>query len=162
MTYTLIDRRDPLLKTVLEPFDFKNPPIDPVQLAKDMVKTMRENNGYGLSANQVGLPYRMFVMIGEPNYACFNPKITAYGDDEITLEEGCLSFPGLIVKVKRPKSIRVRFDTQNGQTEARQFTGMTARIFQHELDHLNGTLFFERAHPYHREKAIKKMKKLVA
>jgi peptide deformylase len=162
MKYELVDSKHPLLKTELEPFDFRNPPIDPTELARNLVETMKHHNGYGLSANQVGLPYRVFVMIGEPNYACFNPKITAYGEEELPLEEGCLSFPGLIVKVKRSRHIRVRFQTPNGEMATRQFTGMTARIFQHELDHLNGKLFFERAHPFHREKAFKKMKKMIA
>ena len=78
---------------------------------------------------------------------------------EISLEEGCLSFPGLIVKVKRPQHIRVRFQTPNGDTITKQFTGMSARVFQHEIDHLNGVLYFNRANRYHRDVAMLKWKR---
>jgi len=98
-------------------------------------------------------------MRGSPeNFVCFNPKIIQPSEMEITLEEGCLTFPGLLVKIKRPQHVRVRFTTPNGETMTRQFTGMTARIFQHELDHLDGSLFYNKANRFHREKALKKWK----
>ena len=65
-----------LLYNEIEQFDFKDPPVDPWELAEDMIKFMREHKGYGLAANQVGLPYRMFVTEGEPAFAVFNPRIT--------------------------------------------------------------------------------------
>lgn len=121
---------------------------------------MYEKKGIGLAANQVGIPYRIFSMRADPqNFVCFNPKIIQPSDEEIILEEGCLSFPGLIVKVKRPRHIRVRFTTPNGDTRTEMFTGMSARIFQHELDHIDGKLYFNRASRYHREIAMKKWKK---
>ena len=120
---------------------------------------MYESNGIGLAANQVGIPYRVFAMRGAPeNFVCFNPKIIQPSEMTVTLEEGCLTYPGLIVKVKRPQHIRVRFQTPNGETLTKQFTGMTARIFQHEIDHLDGVLFFNRANRYHKELALKKWK----
>lgn len=79
-------------------------------------------------------------------------------EEVITLEESCLSFPRLIVKIKRPRHVRVRFQSPTGETVTQQFTGMTARVFQHELDHLNGVLFYTRANRFHREKAFKKVK----
>ena len=121
---------------------------------------MYDWNGLGLAANQVGVPYRVFAMRGSPeNFVCFNPRIVQPSAENIILEEGCLSFPGLIVKVKRPKHIRVRFQTPNGDTKTETFIGMTARVFQHELDHLDGRLYFNRANKYHKEIAMKKWKR---
>jgi peptide deformylase len=121
---------------------------------------MYDWNGLGLAANQVGVPYRVFAMRGAPeNFVCFNPRIVQAAAENIILEEGCLSFPGLLVKVKRPKHIRVRFQTPNGDTRTETFIGMTARIFQHELDHLDGRLYFNRANKYHKEIAMKKWKR---
>jgi len=121
---------------------------------------MYDWNGLGLAANQVGVPYRVFAMRGSPeNFVCFNPRIVQPSAENIILEEGCLSFPGLLVKVKRPKHIRVRFQTPNGDTRTETFIGMTARIFQHELDHLDGRLYFNRANKYHKEIAMKKWKR---
>jgi len=156
----LVKSNDPILQSKLEEFNFISPPTDPIELAKDMVKFMYENNGVGLAANQVGLPYRMFVMRGHPeNFACFNPRVVYQSDEQISLDESCLSFPGLVVKVKRPKSIRVRFMTPNSDTLTKQFEGMSARIFLHEMDHLNGILFYNQANKYHKEIAMKKWKR---
>ena len=125
-----------------------------------MIETMYAAPGIGLAANQVGVPYRVFVMIGSPaDYACFNPKIVGFSNEIVELDEGCLSFPNLFVKIKRPRDIRVRFTDYNGDVSTHTFTGMTARIFQHELDHLDGKLFYNLADRYHREKAIKYAKK---
>ena len=72
---TLVAPYSEILKTTMEPFDFRNPPVDPTELAKDLAETMIANNGLGLSANQINLPYRVFVITGTPIYACFNPRI---------------------------------------------------------------------------------------
>jgi peptide deformylase len=77
----------------------------------------------------------------------------------VSLEEGCLTFPGLTVKIKRPQHIRVRFTKPNNETITRQFTGMTARIFQHELDHLDGIIFYNRANRFHRDRALEKWRR---
>jgi len=138
---------NPMLRQEMEQFDFSNPPTDPVQLTLDMIKAMDEGKGVGLSANQMQLPYRVFVMAGDPSFACFNPRITATGDELVVMEEGCLSYPGMICKVKRPQSIRVRFQDPYGNAIVKKFTGMSARIFQHELDHLNGVVFTDNMSP---------------
>lgn len=138
-------------------FDFDNPQVDPIEFAQELVKTMYERNGLGLAANQVGYPWRVFAMRGAPeNFVCFNPKIVKPSDAEVSLEEGCLSFPGLLVKIKRPQHIRVRFTTPNGDTRTETFTGMSARVFQHEMDHLDGEKFYDKANRFHRDKALKK------
>jgi len=156
----LVSENDSILKTECKEFDFANPPFEPVEFSRELVKFMYDNNGLGLAANQVGVPYRIFAMRGAPeNFVCFNPKIVTPSTDKVLLEERCLTYPGLLVKIKRSQHVRVRFSTPNGDTRTETFTGMTARIFQHELDHLNGTLFYTRANAYHREQAFKNRKK---
>jgi peptide deformylase len=120
---------------------------------------MYENNGLGVAANQVGVPYRIFAMRGAPeNFVCYNPKIVSQSKDEVVLEEGCLSYPGLLVKIKRPTVVRVRFNTPNGDSLTKQFIGMSARVFQHEYDHLQGIRFYDRANKFHRDQAMRKWK----
>ena len=143
----------------LEDFDFKNPQIDPVDLSQSLVSLMRKEMGYGLAANQVGLPLKMFVLDGEPAYAVFNPRITYFGEEELPLEEGCLSYPGLALKIKRPRFIRVRFRDPYGDYVTKQFDGITARVFQHEFDHINGVDFTQKVSKLKRDMAIKKWKK---
>lgn len=156
----LVHHTSEILTKVCEPFDFSNPPFDPIEFSKQLVKTMYDHNGIGLAANQVGVPYRIFALRAAPeNFVCFNPRIVQPSEAEIVLEEGCLTFKGLQVKVKRPQHVRVRFQTPNGETLTKQFTGISARIFQHELDHLDGIVFYNRANRYHREQALKKWKK---
>jgi peptide deformylase len=150
---------DRYITTECEEFDFKDPPFDPVEYAQNLVKCMYENNGLGLAANQVGTPYRIFAMRAAPeNFVCFNPKIVQQSEQTVTLEEGCLTYPGLIVKIKRPEFIRVRFQTPNGDTLTKQFIGMSARVFQHEIDHLDGIRFYDKANKFHRDQALRKWK----
>lgn len=151
---------DRYITEVCEDFDFKDPPFDPIEFSKNLVKCMYDNNGIGLAANQVGTPYRIFAMRGAPeNFVCFNPKIVQESEQTVTLEEGCLTYSGLLVKIKRPEFVRVRFQTPNGDTLTKQFIGMSARVFQHEMDHLDGIVFYTRANKFHRDKAMRKWKK---
>lgn len=159
MVYDLIEHDSAILEQELPLFDFDNPPVNPEELARNLLDTMREHKGIGLSANQVGLPYRVFVMEGEPAFACFNPKIVDVSEEIVSLMEGCLSYKGVGVPIKRPAHIRVRFTAPNGNTMTRKFTGMTARIFLHEYDHLQGINFLQKMHPVHREKALRQLKK---
>ena len=152
-------KHDFLHSRELESFDFKNPQVDPVNLSASMVSLMRKEVGYGLSANQIGLPLKMFVIEGEPAYAIFNPRITYYGDEEVLLEEGCLSYPGLSLKIKRPRFIRVRFQDPYGDFVTKQFDGISSRVFQHEFDHSEGVDFISRVSKLKRDMAIKKWRK---
>ena len=152
-------KHDFLHSRELESFDFKNPQVDPVNLSASMVSLMRKEVGYGLSANQIGLPLKMFVIEGEPAYAIFNPRITYYGDEEVLLEEGCLSYPGLALKIKRPRFIRVRFQDPYGDFVTKQFDGISSRVFQHEFDHSEGVDFISRVSKLKRDMAIKKWRK---
>lgn len=159
MIYELVDCNDPILKTPISNFDFDNPPCDPIQLAHDLTETMIANNGLGLSANQVGLQYRVFAVNSSSVLVCFNPRLVDVSKETIYLEEGCLSFPDLFVKVKRPRRIRIRYTEPNGNTVTRVFEGLTARVMQHELDHLNGIRYTDRSNRIHLEQARKKKKK---
>lgn len=159
MVYDLIDHKSAILEQELPLFDFDNPPIDPMDLAKNLLDTMRHHKGIGLSANQVGLPYRVFIMEGDPAFACFNPKIVDVSEEVVSLTEGCLSYKGVVAPIKRPAHVRVRFTEPGGNTMTRKFTGMTARIFLHEYDHLQGVNFLQKMHPAHREKASRQLKK---
>jgi len=159
--YNLISPTDSLLATKLERFDFSNPPIDPIELGSDMIKHMRHFNGIGLSANQLGLPYRVFVMEGEPAFVCYNPTITAVSGDPVLLDEGCLSFPGLYIKKKRPPLIRVRFQDPYGNPCVKRFSGMTARIFLHEQEHMDGENFLEGMSQFELERAKERQRKLL-
>lgn len=160
MIIPLVSEKDSILSEKIEPFDFQNPGTDPYELAINLRDSMRKYGGIGLSANQVGLRHRVFVLQADPVWACFNPVITASGTEVILLEEGCLSYPNLFIKVKRPRWIRVRFTTPDGINVVRRLDGMTSRVFQHELDHLNGINFISRAHNLHREQAFRHKKKL--
>lgn len=154
--YSIVKYPDESLTTPTEVFDFSIPPINPHELVETLLKTMVDTKGVGLSANQLGLPYRVFVMRGdEYNFAFFNPNIVSYSSEIDVREEGCLSVPGVVVKVPRSKTVRVRFQTPSGAVDTKTFDGLSARVIQHEFDHLNGVLFFNRAHRYHREKAMK-------
>lgn len=148
-----------LLHHKLDDFDFYNAPTDPIQLAKDLVETMLANKGAGLAANQVGLPYRAFVIASNPVIAVFNPYILEHSSTETVLEEGCLSFPGMFIKIKRPDGVKVRYTQPNGNVVTESYRGLTARIFLHEMDHLDGIVFEQRANFYQVAMAKKRLER---
>lgn len=160
MVYELVPSEHPALKKELEEFDFSNPPVDPIQLANGLIETMIAEKGLGLSANQCGLEHRVFVMHSSPTKVCFNPRVVTASNEDILLDEGCLTFPNLFVKIKRPQRIKVRYQDVTGDTHTEVFTGMTARIFLHELDHLNGKVFTQRANVAHLQRALREQKQL--
>lgn len=151
---------DPILRQRIPEFDFTNPTHDPVQLEKDMIQLMLERDGIGLAANQVGIPVRMFVMGHRDNpemaQAFFNPMVVACTDDVEDREEGCLSFPGIYVNIKRPKKIRVQWQDSKGQTQQDEFDGYNCKCFLHELDHLEGIVFKDRVSTIKWALAVKK------
>lgn len=160
-TYKLVDPSSPIMNTPVEKFDFTNPPVDPAKLAEELVEHMNHFKGIGLSANQLGLPYRVFAMIGEPYHVCFNPTITGTNTEEILLDEGCLSWPGLYLKVKRPSLIRVRFQDYQGYTHVKKFSGISARCFQHEFEHLEGGKFIDHVSQFALNRARTAQEKLL-
>ena len=122
---------------------------------------MLAHGGIGLAANQLGLPYRVFAIKANPILVCFNPRIVDVSEDMVELDEGCLTYPGLMLKIKRPATIRCRYTYPNGETVTEIYGGMTARIFQHEFDHLEGKNFTELVRPVTLALAKAKVKKKV-
>ena len=137
-------------------------------LANDMLETMYDAPGLGLAAPQIGVNLRMLVMDcadkdeGEaPAPTCvINPEIVLTSDDINVREEGCLSLPGMFSDVERPADLRVRYVDQNGTEHERDFSGLWATCMQHEIDHLNGTLFIDHISALKRQRINSKMKKL--
>ena len=160
MIYQLAKPEDPVFCSPVPLFDFTAPPIDPIELAKDLFETMLHNNGLGLAANQCGLPYRVIAIASNPGIVAFNPKIVDKTSEEVYLEEGCLTYPGLMLKVKRPSAIKVRYTEPNGNVVTQKFIGMTARIFLHECDHLEGINFTRRANKVHLDRGLRAQKAL--
>lgn len=163
MILDLVPSTSDVLHTKCQNFDFDNPPMDPKELVADLKETMVKRMGVGLSANQVGLPYRVFV-IGDPTdpdhiEAVFNPKVVMEEGEEL-IEEGCLSYPGMFIKIKRPALIRVRYANADGKIDTRMYDGIPARIFLHEYDHMDGVVFTERATKLQLDRAKKQKVKL--
>lgn len=139
---------DPILRERMPEFDFSNPIVDPKELEKNMLEFMYTYDGIGLAANQVGIKTRMFVMGHKDNpeagMAFFNPIILANTDKLEDLEEGCLSFPGVYVKIKRPSAIKARWQNSSGEWEEGEFDGYNCKCFLHEYDHLEGITYQDR------------------
>ena len=120
-------------------------------------------SGLGISANQLGYDCRVFIMRGETKdktLMCINPKIKEFSEDMNTMEEGCLSIPDVFARVVRPSEIVVTFQNELNEEETQSLEGLTARVFQHELDHLDGILFIDRIGPFSRKRAFEKAKKI--
>lgn len=149
-----------ILREKMPEFNFENPITDPKQLEKDMLETMYAGDGIGLSANQVGVRARVFVMghssVPADSQAYFNPIILANTENIEDVEEGCLSFPGIYTKVKRPTAIKARWQNWQGEWQEGEFKGYDCRCFLHELDHLEGIVFKDRVSTLKWALAIKK------
>ena len=159
--FKLVSEDHPILKEVMPDFDFSNPPVNPNQFASSLVETCKLHKGYGLSANQCGFKYRVFVMGAEDNYvAFFNPKV-AKTYDEAHMMEGCLSFPFLGLRITRPAAVDVEYQDFNGENKTAHFTGISARCFLHELDHLNGIVYTSHAKPMALQSGMQKRNKLI-
>lgn len=154
---------DPILRERIPDFDFSNPTHDPVQLEKDMIEIMLARDGIGLAANQVGIKARVFTMGWSEDpagaQAFFNPMVVANTDAIEDLEEGCLSFPGVYVNIKRPKAIKARWQNSKGEWQESEFDGYNCKCFLHELDHLEGIVFQDRVSTLKWALAVKKSKK---
>jgi peptide deformylase len=120
-------------------------PYQNKQLADSMLDLMRREHGIGLAATQVGISKRLFVMeINGVTRACFNPEIVNTSKELVDFDEGCLSFPGESCTIKRPEQIEVRYFNLQGQEIKEALSGLEARCFQHELDHLDGITMWDR------------------
>ena len=119
---------------------------DVAALADTLLSLMHAANGIGLAAPQVGLAHRMFVMCapGDIERVMINPQIVAQSEQEVVLEEGCLSIPGIFADVRRPQQVTITGYDQRGASFELTADGMQARVALHEIDHLNGVLFWDR------------------
>jgi len=132
------------LRLKLKPADLRNQWANE-DLVNRMQTLMHAEGGIGLAANQCGERVRMFIMLIDGKFwACFNPEIIEYSTDLVESNEGCLSFKGEYVIIKRPTTIHVRYYNATGVEIDEELTGLTSRCFQHELDHLNGITMHDR------------------
>ena len=162
-TFELVSEQHPILREVIPEFDFKNPPVDPVEFASSMVETCKLHRGVGLSANQCGFPYRMFVMGSGDHYvAFFNPSIVLESKTEVHMMEGCLSYPFLGLRITRPEEVAVTYQDYKGEWQQTTFSGISARCFQHELDHMNGIVYTSKVKPLALQQGIKKRNKIMS
>ena len=141
---------------IAEEVDFSK--IDASMLTNVMLDRMVEMGGVALSAPQVGLDMSMFVMgIDQARVEVFNPTIISYSKEETLMNEGSLTYPGISVIVKRPISITVQYYNKNNEIQHNEFQGLTARIFQHAFDHLQGTTIKERVSKLKWDMATKRL-----
>jgi peptide deformylase len=122
---------------------------DRKELSETMFDTMKKYGGIGLSANQVGLPFNMFVLGDHPEVeknlkmTCFNPIIISSSVEEEVMKEGCLTFPFVFLNITRPRKVVVKYEDENGDLKEGSLDGMMSRVFQHEYDHMLGKTFVD-------------------
>jgi len=159
----LYNDQHPMLSQKIPEYDIRNLP-NPVitKLSKRMKMTMKAHNGLGLSANQCGIFERLFI-IGTEHFqlVCINPEIIDESPNKVKEEEGCLSFPGLSVKIERPDWIMARYYNEEGKQVEVKMEGLTAKCYQHELDHMNGIKFTDHVGPMALQMAKQKQQKLI-
>ena len=155
--YELVEEATKVLREPTDKFDFENPPEDPKEVEKNLGEAMERFGGLGLSANQLGLNYRVFVMRTADSgiKAFFNPEITKLSKETELMKEGCLSFPDIYLMIKRPSAIELEYSDAENERHTIQLEGLGSRCVQHELDHLNGIIFLQRASKLKLERAIK-------
>lgn len=155
MIYKVVKYGDPILRQKLKPTDFKT--LEPIlpQLIKDMEETCLSVHGVGLAANQIGLSYRMAVILIPSSdkknaplqrVVIINPELVEKRGEAVE-EEGCLSLPGLWVEIPRATDVTLEFTDETGTHRRMRARGLLAKAFQHEMDHLDGHLFIDHADP---------------
>ena len=145
MILKLIPNTHPMLHERVKPCskDLNRP-----EMSRILKENMLHYEGVGLSANQIGIGERVFIMMlnmeTEETITCFNPRIIKRYEDDVWCEEGCLSFPDEIINVQRPDRIVVKYEDEDKKDHKIKLSGMAARVFLHEFDHLEGIVFTER------------------
>lgn len=158
-----------VLRTETKEVDLKDEHLP--KLVEDLFETMYASDGVGLAGPQVGKAMRIFVIDADdlkdiyPETAGFkrtviNPSILEFGDEQVSMDEGCLSLPGISEPVKRPSTIRVKYQSLDGEWVEEELSGFKARVFQHEYDHLEGVLFTDKVAPMRRQLLRGKLNKL--
>ena len=145
MILKLTPNTHPILHERVKPCS-KN--LDGREISRILKENMFHYEGIGLSANQIGISERVFIMVlnmeTEETITCFNPRIIKRYDDNVWCEEGCLSFPDEIINVQRPDRIVIKYEDEDKKDHKIKLSGMAARVFLHEFDHLEGIVFTER------------------
>ena len=145
MLKTLIPSDDPLLHKKIKKCSYD---LDRSKLSYTLTENMFHHNGVGLSANQIGIEERAFVMMIDidlqETITCFNPRIIKESKDEVVMEEGCLSYPELFLDVVRPSEIVVKYEDEDKKMHKLNLVGLSARVFLHEYDHMEGIVFTQR------------------
>tara|TARA_B110000503_G_scaffold1637_1_gene2118 strand:- start:804 stop:1331 length:528 start_codon:yes stop_codon:yes gene_type:complete len=170
MIYKLIEPTNFLLNTRMEDFTIQylkdTHSMTPAELLEALAETMTSYGGIGLSANQCGIPIRAFAMYmnfdqHNKDIALFmNPKVIWESEDTELFKEGCLTYPNLFLNVRRPKTIEFTYTDKDGNEAKSKFSGLTARIFQHEYDHMEGTNFTKLVSKLKLEMGMKKALKI--
>ena len=143
---------------------FDPPQADPKLMYDIMLENMVYHHGLGLSANQIGMPVKVFTMrIDESDNAivCFNPEIVKESEELVKMTEGCLSFPSLYLNKKRPKEVSVKYQNVDGDFITAHFEGLAARVFHHEMDHMMGKTFLDGVSKILLQSARRKQKTLI-
>ena len=160
--YALLENTNPILKVSLSECDED---LNRQELKDNLIETMKEYHGIGLSANQCGVMARVFVMYSDINkreiISCFNPKIISFSEEIVTMDEGCLTYPGLWLKVKRPESICCTFEDETGELNEVEMFGLESRVFQHEMDHMEGKNFISKVSKLRLDMAKKRAAKVL-
>ena len=158
----LIEAENPMMKVRLSGCSSD---LDRNEIEQKLFGSMRYYQGIGLSANQIGIMERVFIMYSDvkkrETITCFNPEITSYSDTEILMDEGCLTYPGLWLKVKRPDSIEVQYEDKTGEVQHQAMFGLECRIFLHEYDHMEGADFTQKVSKIRLDRAKKRLSKMV-
>ena len=167
----LIPPTDPRVNNAIAPFGddmLKDEDIkDRQELSDAMFESMSKYGGIGLSANQVGLPFNMFVIGGHPSIekglkmTCFNPMIVSASDETVRMKEGCLTFPFIFLDIERPRKVVVKYTDNKGDLQEAHLDGMMSRIFQHEYDHMLGRNFTEKVSKFKLKRAMEKRDKML-
>ena len=122
--------------------------LDRHHLSRVLIDNMIHHEGIGKSANQIGIWERAFAMVRDLEnneiMVCFNPRIIKSYSEEVEMEEGCLSYPELFLKIKRPDKIVVKYEDEDKKTHKMKLQGLASRVFQHEYDHMEGIDFTQR------------------
>ena len=159
--FKLIESTHPLLKLPIEKCSDE---IDRNKVKEDLIDSMQSYQGIGLSANQIGIMERVLVMYSNVKereiIACFNPQILTISKKKVLMDEGCLSYPGLWLKVSRPDGVEVSYEDENGELHKKAMFGLECRVFQHEYDHMEGTDFTQKVSNLKLNMALKRLEKV--
>jgi peptide deformylase len=150
---------DPVLRSRARPVDVFDPAL--ADEVRRMGRLMDDALGIGLAATQLGVMHRVLVYRVDPDAplgVLVNPAIEWSGDELETMEEGCLSLPGVGVDVERPIHVRVRAQDEHGAPLTVEASGLEARVIQHEVDHLDGVLILDRTSREQRKQAMRAMR----